>query len=808
MNRYAEIIIISKTKAIDNLFTYRIPDHYLGKEIIGLKVLVPFGRGNTVREGFVFHTTDECNYKKIKKIKHFLIEDISITKEDIQLINFIRDEYLSTYTEALQLIVPSGTQLKRKTLYKFKKESNDLTDKERNILEFIKDNEQVDQSTISKRFKNNSKYLKSLEEGNLIKKKYEFSSVVSEKEKELIFKVLDNKEILKIKENIPTSYVAQIRLIDFLLENKGKSDVTMVKKKLKIAKSVIDRIIEMGIADTMTVRDKRHIDHHFDIDSDEFKTLNEEQTKAFEQILHGYQGTGFKSFLLHGVTGSGKTEIYMHLVREVLNNQESVIILVPEIALTPQMIERFVNRFGDEIAVLHSKLSLGEAFDQWKDIKEGRKRIVIGARSAIFSPVSNLGMVIIDEEHENTYKSTRNPKYETYDVAKFRLLSNDGVLISGSATPRIDSYEKVNENEMTLIKLENRINSREMPPVEIIDMRDELNKGNKTIFSEKLYKGIEDRLKKEEQSIIFLNRKGYSSFVSCRKCGFKLECPNCEISLTYHKKRNVAECSYCEHKSFIPKACPECGSEYFKLFGIGTEKVEEITKNTFKNAKVGRLDSQTTRKKGSLNKIIQKFEDETYDILIGTQMVTKGFDFENVTLVGILAADLIINFPDFSSSERAFQLITQVAGRAGRGEKKGEVILQTYEPEHPALISASNHDYDSFLKEELKVRRVFEYPPFLSLINIIFYSENEKDLIKDTKRFKNYLEKEIDVQKIKIFGPSQALHSKIRGKYRYQIFLKVPKEEFNLAKNSVKRIIDDNKFNVYISVDVQPRNLV
>jgi len=808
VNRYAQIIIISKTKAIDNLFTYRIPDRYLGEEIIGLKVLVPFGRGNVLREGFIFSTTDECTYKRIKKIKHFLKNDISITVNDIELIDYIREEYLCTYTEALQLIVPSGTQLKRKTIYAFKKDALNLTEKENKVLEFIKSNGKIDKSSISKAFKNISKYLKNLEDKNLIKKNYEFSSVVSEKEKKLIFKVIDNQKILEIRDGIPGSYVAQLRLIDFLLESNEKEDLTLLKKKLSIAKSVIDRIIEMGIAETITVRDKRQIDHHFEIQSDVFKTLNQEQEKAYENILKGYKNMFLKSYLLHGVTGSGKTEIYMHLVREVLKDEASVIILVPEIALTPQMIERFVNRFGDMVAILHSKLSLGEAFDQWKDIKNGRKKIVIGARSAIFSPVQNLGMVIIDEEHENTYKSTRNPKYETYEIARFRLLANKGVLISGSATPRIDSYEKVNANEMELLKLDSRINNREMPPVEIVDMRDELTKGNKTIFSEKLHKGIEERLRKNEQSIIFLNRKGYSSFVSCRKCGFKLECPNCEISLTYHKKRNVAECSYCDYKSFIPKVCPECGSEYFKLFGIGTEKVEEITKKTFKNAKVGRLDSQTTRKKGSLNKIIQKFEDETYDILIGTQMVTKGFDFENVTLVGILAADLIINFPDFSSSERAFQLITQVAGRAGRGEKKGEVILQTYEPDHPALISASHHDYDSFLKEELKVRKVFEYPPFLSLINIIFYSAHENDLIKETNRFKKLLEKMINLKSVKTFGPSKALHSKIRGKYRYQIFLKIPKDEFKGVKNSVKKIIDENKFNVFISVDVQPRNLV
>lgn len=807
MDIYANVIILSNSKAIDNLYTYKIGDKVLDKNIIGLKVLVPFGNGNALREAFVIGTTNLTNYKRIKTIKYILEDDISLSINDIDLIRFIKEEYLCTYSEALQLIVPSGTKLRRIVNYRFIKNDFEFIIKEKEIFEFIKERNIVTEESLKKEFKNYLRYVKKLEEKGLIKKEYKFISEIKEKFKEVVIRKKDIVEINEIKESIPKNYVAQIRLIDFIINNE-KEDLLIIKNKLKIGKSVINKIEGMGIVEILTVRDKRKIEFRFNIEKDIFKKLNCEQEKCYNEIKLGLEEDKFSNYLLHGVTGSGKTEIYMHLVRDVLNKNQSCIILVPEIALTPQMIERFVNRFGEKVAIIHSKLSLGERFDEWVDIKNGKKNIVIGARSAIFSPLNNIGMVIIDEEHENTYKSNRDPKYETYEIAKFKLMKNKGVLISGSATPQIESYSKVKNGEMKLLTLDKRINNREMPLVEIVDMREELNIGNKSIFSKKLYDAINDRLLRKEQVIIFLNRKGYSSFVSCRECGYALECPNCEISLTYHKGRNVAECSYCGYKTYIPKLCPSCGSKYFKLFGIGTEKVEEITKKTFVNANVGRLDSQTTRKKGSIDNIIEKFQNETYDILIGTQMVTKGFDFENVTLVGILAADLIINFPDFSSSERAFQLITQVAGRAGRGDKEGEVILQTYEPDHSALIAASKHNYDEFLKEELKIRNVFEYPPFVKLINIIFYSENEKWLIDDTNRFKKLIESEINLNKVKIFGPNKALHSKIRGKYRYQIFFKIMDEEYSDVKKCIKDIISDNEFKVYISVDAKPRSLV
>ena len=809
MAKYANVIVLSNSKALDNLYTYEITNEYTNKSIIGLKVLVPFGRGDALREAFVFETSDICDYNRIKKIEYYLDDDISLSINDIHLIKFMKNEYLCTYSEALQLIVPSGTKLKRTIKYKIVDNNveQELEKKENDVFKFIKENEVVSENNLKKEFSDFKNIVKKLENKELVKKEYNFISVVKEKIKKVAIRNMSYVQLSEVKKKIPKRNIAQIKLIDYITE-KDKEDCSILRKELKITKSVFDKMVELGVIKIEKVREKREVEFHFNVRNDTFKTLNFEQKECFDEIKFELGKNIFSNYLIHGVTGSGKTEIYMHLVREMLNENKSCIILVPEIALTPQMIERFINRFGDKVAIIHSKLSFGERFDEFKDIKEGKKKIVIGARSAIFSPVDNLGMVIIDEEHENTYKSNRDPKYETYDIAKFKLMKTNGLLISGSATPKIDSFSKVKNKEMKLISLKKRINNRKMPEVEIVDMREELNVGNKNIFSRKLYNAINERLRKKEQIIIFLNRKGYSSFVSCRKCGYALECPNCEISLTYHKERNSMECSYCGYKTYIPKTCPKCGSKYFKLFGIGTEKVEEITKNTFKNAKVGRLDSQTTRKKGSLNEIIENFENENYDILIGTQMVTKGFDYENVTLVGILAADLIINFPDFSSAERAFQLITQVAGRAGRGEKEGEVILQTYEPENYALIAASKHNYDEFLKEELKIRNVFEYPPFVKLINIIFYSENETILINETNRFKKLIDKEIDLNKVKVFGPNKALHSKIRGKYRYQIFFKIFDNEFNNVKNNIKQIIDKNNFKVYISVDVKPSNLV
>ncbi|MGM0378249.1 MAG: primosomal protein N' [Bacillota bacterium] len=806
MKKYAKVSILSKSQQLDKLFTYKLPTDKIKNGYIGKKVLVPFGRGNAVREGFIIKLTNEAKYKRIKKIKYILDNDISLTKEDIDLIYYIKDKYLATFSEVINLIIPSGTKLKRTTYYKYIKK-NEKSDK---LLNLIDEKNKISLKKLCKEsnFKKNKlkRELRKFEKKGFIKKSYDFKSIVKEKKKKIIIKKVDNDVLEKKLKTIPKSYVAQIRLIKYLLNN-DSGNLSKLKKKLKISKSVFVRIKEMGFIDIVNKRDKRKIKHLFERKNREFKKLTNDQRLCYNKINNKISNNKFGNFLLHGVTGSGKTEIYMHLVKQVLKKNKSCIILVPEISLTPQMIKRFMNRFGENIAILHSKLSLGQRFDQWKDIKKGKKRIVIGARSAIFSPVKNLGFIVIDEEHETTYKSERNPKYETYEVAKYRAKQNNAVLLSASATPLIDSYYKTKKNEIELLKLNKRINNKKMPNVDIVDMRNELNRGNKTIFSKKLHEKIIDRLEKNEQIIIFLNRKGYSSFVSCRSCGYALECPNCEISLTYHKGKNEASCSYCDYKSFIPKKCPDCGSKYFKHFGIGTEQVQEIIKKTFKNSKVCRLDSQTTSKKGSLEKIINKFSKNEFDILVGTQMVTKGFDFDNVTLVGVLAADLIINFPDFTSAERAFQLVTQVAGRAGRGKKAGEVVLQTYEPKHYSLIASSEHNYNKFLDKELEIRKTFKYPPFIRLIKILFVYENEQKLLYEANDFKKKLLDEID-ENVESYGINEALHNKLRGKYRYQLFFKLKDSQYKRVKESIEKIISKNKYKMYISVDLQPRNLV
>ena len=806
MKKYAKVCILSKSQKLDKLFTYKLPIDKTIDKYIGKKVLVPFGRGNAVREGFIIKLTNKAKYKKIKKIKYILENDISLTTGDIDLIYFIKNKYFATFSEVINLIIPSGTKLKRTTYYKTLKKS----DKSDKLFNLIDDNNKISLKGLCKNtsFEKSKlkRKLRKLEKKGFIKKSYDFKSVIKEKKKEVIIKKVNNDVLEKKLKNIPKSYVAQIRLVKYLLKN-NTGNLSKLKKKLKISKSVFVRIKEMGFIDIVSKRDKRKINHLFKRKNRDFKKLTSDQKLCYNKINKKIFNKEFGNFLLHGVTGSGKTEIYMHLVKEVLKKDKSCIILVPEISLTPQMIRRFMNRFGENIAILHSKLSLGQRFDQWKDIKKGKKKIVIGARSAIFSPVKNLGLIVIDEEHETTYKSERNPKYETYEVAKHRAKQNNAVLLSASATPLISSYYKTKKNEIELLKLNKRINNKEMPDVDIVDMRDELSRGNKTIFSKKLYKKINDRLEKNEQIIIFLNRKGYSSFVSCRSCGYTLECPNCEISLTYHKGKNEASCSYCDYKSFIPKKCPDCGSKYFKHFGIGTEQVQEIIKKTFKDSKVCRLDSQTTSKKGSLEKIINKFSKNEFDILVGTQMVTKGFNFSNVTLVGVLAADLIINFPDFTSAERAFQLVTQVAGRAGRGKKTGEVVLQTYEPKHYSLVASSKHNYNEFLDKELEIRKTFRYPPFVKLIKILFVYKNEKKLLYEANDFKKKLLAEIN-ENVDSYGINEALHNKLRGKYRYQLFFKLKENQYKKVKSSIEKVILENKYKMYISVDLQPRNLV
>lgn len=548
-----------------------------------------------------------------------------------------------------------------------------------------------------------------------------------------------------------------------------------------------------------------------DIEKTKPLLLTEEQQRAVEEVKRSILTGTFDKYLLFGVTGSGKTEVYLQLIDEAIKIGKSAIVLVPEISLTPQTIERFVSRFGNRVAVIHSGLSPGERFDEWRKVKNGLVDVVVGVRNAVFAPFNNLGLIIIDEEHETTYKqSDLRPKYNAKEVAEKRCEIEKAVLVMASATPSLETYYKANKGEYKLIRLTKRINVS-MPQIEVVNMSEELASGNTSIFSRKLFSYIKENLKRREQTILFLNRRGYSSFVSCRDCGYVPKCPNCDISLTYHFEDKKLVCHYCGYEETMKDTCPKCGSKRIRYLGIGTERVENDIKKFFPNARVLRMDVDTTRKKGSHEKIFYDFRNGKADILIGTQMISKGFDIPNVTLVGVILADITLNLPDFRSSERTFQLLTQVAGRAGRGEKPGRVVIQTYEDDHYSIVTAKQQNYVKFYNEEIKYREIFRYPPFSHLMNIVVSGEKEEE-VKNTA-VSTYLTCQKLINKLqnksynKILGPAPAPISKINNRYRWQVILK---SEDRDILTEIAEEIQKMKYSkdIRIAVDIDPLSIM
>ena len=508
--------------------------------------------------------------------------------------------------------------------------------------------------------------------------------------------------------------------------------------------------------------------------------------------------TSHNVFLLHGVTGSGKTEVYMEFIEDALNKGKTSIVLVPEISLTPQMIERFQMRFGKNIAALHSALSDGEKYDEWRRIARGEAAIVIGARSAIFAPLNNIGVIIVDEEHSDSYKqSDSNPRYNAKDVAILRGKYHNCPVVFGSATPTLDSYARAKKNVYKLLNLPNRVNGKNLPLVRIIDMNDEI-KNSKGHFSRNLITSMEDKLKKDEQVILFLNRRGYSPFVTCKNCGYTFKCPHCDITLTYHKSSNTLRCHYCGYGTKVYKTCPSCFEDSISSLGVGTEKIEEELKSIFPDRKVLRMDVDTTSRKGMHAKMIQAFKNHDYDILLGTQIVAKGLDFPNVTLVGVINADTSLNIPDFKSSENTFNLLSQVAGRSGRSDKTGEVIIQTFNPDHYAITYTKNHDYLGFYNKEMMIRKMLKYPPFYFICYVRISGKDSNYIFNEANKIKRSLDR--NLRSTITLGPSSCSVFKINNIYRYGIILKYKKED-NLY-TTLEKILDHYKSDSKVRIDI------
>ena len=829
MEKYAKVIVRSNTFHTDNLFTYKIPEFLENHICIGHRVLVPFGKGNKPTEAFVFKISDILEEDiKLKEVVDVLDEEPIFKVEDLELVNWMKNRYLCTYIDCINLIYPKGYKLNNYKVISLSDEVLKLEQLEfenlilsldeiqRDIIDKIRNSKGVLKVEKLKKIPNINYILDKMSKKNLIELKWEYKNHKNEKNLCYISLSIDS---CKIDEYIKINKInlgsKQKEIINFLKEN-NKVEINDLMNLLKSSKQSILSLQDKNLINIYVEDYYRNPENAYTLEQKEVY-LNEEQQIACDKVIAEMFNENKKPYMIHGVTGSGKTEVYMEIIDYALKQGLDSIVLVPEIALTPQTITRFKNRFGDIVGVFHSQLSEGQKHDVYKAIKAGNIRILIGARSALFAPFNSLGVIIIDEFHETSYKSEKNPKFNAIEVAKFISNKNNISLVLGSATPSIDEYYKAKNGEYNLIEIKQRANKNPLPKIEVVDMKEELNKGNKSIFSFKLQEQISEAVKSKNQVILFLNRRGYASFVSCRSCGYVFQCENCDISLTYHKGKNMGRCHYCGYEREIPKECPECSSIYVKPFGVGTQRIEEELKIIFPDYKVLRMDKDTTSKKGSLEEILNKFKNKEADILIGTQMLSKGLDFDNVTLVGVLSADMILNFPDFKSFETTFQLITQVSGRAGRSDKEGKVILQTYDTDHYSIRRAINYDFEGFYEDEIKIRKVFGYAPFNNMISVVVSGENENLVKKNIQNMYDsivYLLKGRGITDFEfILGPNPCSISKINQNYRWQILFKDDNIEINLLKGIIKYICITKRDVVFskeinISIDINPNSVL
>lgn len=611
----------------------------------------------------------------------------------------------------------------------------------------------------------------------------------------------DSKSLDELKEIVGKRAEKQQQALDYIASNGGQF-LSFLNAKFGV--SAINGLRDKNVVVQSDVHER----------STPLKTLKKTQkhvvlTKKQESAVDTFC-TGKGTYLLHGVTGSGKTEVYECVIERMIAMGKTAIMLVPEISLTPQMLGLFRARFGDDVAILHSGLNASERYDEWKRLKTGQAHIAIGARSAIFAPLENIGVIIVDEEHDTSYLSESNPRYDTKTVAEFRAKANDGVLILGSATPDMETYLKATNGEYGLVTLPERISKHKLPEMEIVDMTQEFRQGNRSLFSLTLQEALKETVSKGEQAMLFLNRRGFASFIRCKECGYIAKCEDCDISLTYHKEDNELKCHYCGRRYHALTKCPNCGSHEIKQGRIGTEKVVEELKNLIPNVRVLRMDNDTTVRKDSYFKILSAFANREADVLVGTQMIAKGHDFANVTLVGILEADAALYFSDYRSSERTFQLITQVAGRAGRADKEGRVILQTYAPKHYVFRFGKTYDYIGFWKKEINTRMVTKFPPFTKVVRILMSSVNEQDVVDVARSvYKGMQNLQTESGKFVYLGASKSPVTRMNGLCRYQVMARIEPKQFEQIIGSIYSLADKNKSkkcNVF--VEINPQSLI
>ncbi|MCM1388055.1 MAG: primosomal protein N' [Bacillus sp. (in: Bacteria)] len=738
--QYADVIIDISHEKVDRPFQYRIPNELSDKIVPGIRVHVPFGKGNKDMTGYVVELSDKTDYPqdKIKEIRCIDEKATTLESDLIQTAYWMKSHYGSTMITALKTTLPVKQKLKRP--------------EKKKIVRCCSEEE--------------------------IKEQIEKCAMKKQRAKVRVLEALQEEEILPY---------------------------ALLREKLNVAAPTLHSLEKQGIISIETESYYRNPVKRISA-KEAARPLSEEQNFIIGDIVKDYREGKPGTYLIHGITGSGKTEVYMGIIEKMIAMGRQAIVLIPEIALTYQTLLRFYKRFGDRVSVMNSTLSMGEKYDQMERARRGELDVIIGPRSALFTPFPKLGVIVMDEEHENSYKSESMPKYHARETA-IQIASVKGAsVVLGSATPSLEAYYRAGKGEYKLYRLKRRLSGGCLPQVYTVDLRKELQEGNRSIFSRKLKSLLEERLMAGEQSMLFLNRRGYAGFISCRACGHVMKCPHCDVSLSEHRN-GMLVCHYCGYEERRAKNCPVCGSPYLLGFKAGTEQIEEAIYKEFPGARVLRMDADSTRSKESYEKILSAFADGRADILVGTQMIVKGHDFPNVTLVGILAADLSLNQNDYRAGERTFQLLTQAAGRAGRGTKAGEVVIQTYQPEHYSIVHAANQDYESFYAEEIMYRELLQYPPAAHMLAVLLLSREKEEGEVLLERFCGLIRKYFTEEKEPyIIGPAQAAISKINDWYRHTLYLKHADYE-NLVK--IKDMMEEyakeqNLKNVTIQFDFDP----
>ncbi|WP_100373255.1 primosomal protein N' [Bacillus sp. FJAT-45037] len=797
----AKVIVDVPTQQTDRLFDYSIPVHWEDVIKPGMRVAVPFGP-RTI-QGVVVELAETSEFKKLKPLQTMLDVVPVLTPELIELGEWLTDKTLSFKISAFHAMLPAALRSKVKKEVVVSRDISELSEELQELFS-LKTNLDLDQLT-----KNHPYVMKRVQKG-IEKGLLDVNYVVKDKgnkKTERVLSLADKHQTLQtLLDGISTRATKQRDVVIELHKSNRPVKSLDLLNTLETTRATLTSLLKSGVVIESDVEVYRDPTAGMEIERSVPLSLTAKQEEVITPILKTIESNKHEPFLLHGVTGSGKTEIYLQSIDQTLQKGKEAIVLVPEISLTPQMVDRFKGRFGSKVAVLHSGLSMGEKYDEWRKIHRHEVQVVVGARSAVFAPFTNLGIIIIDEEHEASYKQEEAPRYHARDVAMFRGEYHQCPVILGSATPALESYARAKKGVYTLLSLLERVNNRAMPTVEVIDMREELRTGNRSMFSTDLLEKMQDRLKKKEQMVLFLNRRGYSTFVMCRDCGYVATCDHCDISLTYHRSHHNLKCHYCGHEEPMPEVCHSCGSDHIRFFGTGTQKVEEELTRVLPEARVIRMDVDTTRKKGSHERLLKAFGKGEADILLGTQMIAKGLDFPKITLVGVLAADSMLHIPDFRSSERTFQLMEQVSGRAGRHDLLGEVIIQTYTPEHYSIELVKSHDFHQYFDMEMQQRRQGGYPPYYYLTLIHVSHPELTKVIGVTEKLTRFLREQLANETI-ILGPVASPIARIKDRYRYQCMIKYknePKLVNTLREIQQHYLKETSQGDLLISIDLNP----